>query len=114
MVVVHIYACFIAYSIQASAYEECATIAEQSSLEAILAGLEAMNIWRGDKGLDEIEIKTLIIWGDRDRTYPWSQTEHLWRRIATSSLAVIPDCAHAVHLEKPDLFNSILRDFVVA
>ena len=30
------------------------------------------------------------------------------------SLAVVPGCAHAVHLEKPDLFNLLLADFLNA
>ena len=58
--------------------------------------------------------ETLVIWGDRDRTYPWSQIEGLWRGISGSGLAVVPGCAHAVHLEKPALFNALLRDFLAA
>jgi pimeloyl-ACP methyl ester carboxylesterase len=52
-----------------------------------------------------------VIWGDHDRTYPWHQTEQLWTAIDDTSLAVIPNCAHAAHLEKPGIFNRILRDF---
>ena len=36
----------------------------------------------------------------------------LWSSISQAQLAVVPGCAHAVHLEKPDLFNSLLRDFL--
>lgn len=96
----------------ATAYEDCAAIAEQSSLPAILAGLDAMEVWSGAERLSDIRVRTLVIWGDRDRTYPWSQIEQLWQSIAGASLAVIPDCAHAIHLEKPGLFNKILGDFL--
>ena len=97
---------------KAIAYEDCAEIAEQSSLDTILTGLDAMHLWRGDQALRDIRVPTLIVWGDHDRTYPWSQIERLWTSISRSSLAVLPNCAHATHLEKPEIFNSVLRDFV--
>ncbi|WP_371225065.1 alpha/beta fold hydrolase [Roseovarius sp. 2305UL8-3] len=96
----------------ATAYEGCAAIAERSGLQAIHAGLDAMQGWSGVSHLPEIQTQTLLIWGDRDRTYPWNQTEQLWRSISGASLAVMPKCAHAAHLEKPKLFNSILDDFL--
>lgn len=97
---------------QASAYEECASIAELSRIKAIVAGLDAMNGWSGTDYLRTIEAKSLVLWGDHDRTYPWRQTEELWQSIKGACLAVIPGCAHAPHLEKPDLFNAMLEDFL--
>ena len=99
---------------KAHAYSDCAAIAERSSLQAILAGLDAMSTWSGVPRLSSLNTRTLIVWGDRDRTYSWTQTEQLWRTIPNASLAVIPDCAHAVHLEKPSIFNGILADFLAA
>ncbi len=93
-------------------YEACAAIAEQCRLESMLIGLDAMESWSGVESLEDIETKTLVIWGDGDRTYPWCQTEQLWKSISNANLSVIPGCAHAAHLEKPDLFNSVLRDFL--
>ena len=34
------------------------------------------------------------------------------RGIADADLAVVPNCAHNVHLEKPKLFNTLLADFL--
>lgn len=96
---------------KAKAYEGCAEIAQCSSLQAIHAGLDAMSVWSGVERLAHIQAKTLVIWGDHDRTYKWSQTEQLWQTIPRTSLAVIPDCAHAPHLEKSGLFNTILKGF---
>ena len=98
----------------APAYEGCAEIAARSSLAAIFAGLDAMQGWSGVTHLPQIAQKTLLIWGDGDRTYPWSQVETLWSAIPQAGLAVVPGCAHAVHLEKPAIFNAILRDFLPA
>lgn len=96
---------------KAPAYEDCAVIAEKCSLQSMLTGLDAMEGWSGSDSLSNIETKTLVIWGDQDRTYPWSQTQQLWQSIPNANLAVLPGCAHAAHLEKPGLFNMILRDF---
>ena len=96
----------------APAYEGCAAIAEKSGLPAILAGLKAMEGWSGEAHLPAIESETLILWGDKDRTYPWSQTECLWRAIPKSNLAVVPGCAHAVHLERPEIFNPLVEGFL--
>lgn len=95
-------------------FEVSAAIAERSSMQAVLAGLDAMNDWSGTQHLADIKSKTLVIWGDNDRTYPWDQTEQLWQSIPRASLAVVPECAHAPHLEKPILFNSILTSFLAA
>jgi pimeloyl-ACP methyl ester carboxylesterase len=94
------------------AYEGCASIAEVASPEAIQAGLDAMESWRGEDALAAIKPNTLILWGDQDRTYPWAQTEMLWQTIPNAELAVVPGCAHAVHLEKPDIFNMLVADFL--
>ena len=97
---------------QSPGYEECAAIAEQAGLDAMLAGLDAMQAWSGVDALAQLQPETLVIWGDRDRTYAWPQTEQLWQTIPRTSLAVLPDCAHAVHLEKPDAFNRTVIDFL--
>ncbi len=94
----------------ASGYEDCAALAEQSASAALPAGLDAMQAWSGADGLADIKPKTTIIWGDSDRTYSWDQTQLLWRSIPSASLAVVPGCAHAVHAEKPDVFNLLVLD----
>ncbi len=96
----------------AEAYSDCAEIAEQCAPGAILKGLDAMRAWRGDNHLAAIIAKTLVIWGDKDRTYSWAQTKQLWKSINQAELSVVPGCAHAVHLEKPDIFNAVLSDFL--
>lgn len=96
----------------ADAYEDCAAIAERTSLQSIVAGLDAMQAWNGVSNLPGIRSQTLVIWGDHDRTYSWHQTEQLWTSICKASLAVIPGCAHAAHLEKPGIFDRILSDFL--
>jgi len=94
-------------------YPLCASLAGKASLQAILAGLTAMEAWSGLSALPKIAVPTLVLWGDCDRAYQWSQPEQLWRKIHGAQLAVIPGCSHAVHLEKPHLFNAVLEDFLL-
>ena len=96
----------------ANQYGFCAHLAVMASLQAAQAGLTAMEAWSGVAALSRIETPTLVLWGDGDRAYQWSQPEKLWKEIAAAQLAVIPGCSHAVHLEKPHLFNSVLADFL--
>ena len=96
----------------AAAFKGCAHLGSKASLQAALASLTAWENWNRQRDLKDIEAATLILWGDRDRSYGWQQPAALWRGIRDSSLAVIPGCAHAVHLEKPDIFNAIVADFL--
>ena len=93
-------------------YAHCAAIAQKSSLGALQGGLTAMESWTGIHNLEKIPHQTLVLWGDRDRTYPWPQIERLWLAIAHSNLAVIPHCAHAVHAENPTLFQAMIKGFL--
>lgn len=94
-------------------YEACVDLGLQASMQAALASLSAWETWDGRGDMSAIEADTLVLWGDRDRSYGWRQPEALWRGIANSSLAVVPGCAHNVHMEKSNLFNSIVGDFLL-
>lgn len=102
---------FVDYE-RAPNYPVCADLAVLASEQAALAGLSAMEKWSGEAALADIASPTLVLWGDCDRTYMWSQQQRLWEGIAGARLAVIPGCAHAVHLEKPRLFDAVLADFL--
>jgi pimeloyl-ACP methyl ester carboxylesterase len=97
----------------AQGYDLCTALATRATQQAALAGLSAMESWSGVAALPAITSPTLVIWGDGDRAYLWPQTEQLWQGIKGAKLAVIPGCAHAIHLEKPHLFNATLTDFLL-
>lgn len=87
-------------------------LANSVSFDNYLLGLMAMNQWNGQNYLPEIQQKTLVIWGDQDKSYPWEQPAFLWDRIPNSRLAVIPDAAHNAHLDEPVIFNQLLCRFL--
>lgn len=96
----------------AQGFAVCEALGRLVSLETALASLTAWERWDGRPGLARIACETLVLWGDCDRSYNWSQPEALWRGITRSSLAVVPGSAHNVHMEKPNLFNALVADFL--
>jgi pimeloyl-ACP methyl ester carboxylesterase len=94
------------------AFESLAALAVRASEQAARAGLCAMEAWDGRDRLAAIRQRTLVIWGERDRSYGWPLIETLWRTIPNASLAVLPGCAHALHLERAALFHTLLLEFL--
>ncbi len=94
------------------AFEALAALATCASEQAALAGLHAMEGWDGRDRLASVGQPTLVLWGDQDRSYAWPQIEALWRGIPGAALAVLPDCCHALHLERPALFHTLLLEFL--
>lgn len=94
------------------AYQTCLEIASDATNQAALAYITAWENWNVLDQLPTIEIPTLIVWGDHDRSYGWSQPQALWQGIKDSQLAVLPGCAHNAHIEKPAMFNLVVDDFL--
>jgi len=90
----------------------CEEAGKQTSIETADNGLVAMKNWNGIKNLKNIKNETLIVWGDQDKAYNFNQVETLSNNIPDSDLKVIKDCSHNVHLEKPDEFNRIIKEFL--
>ena len=94
------------------AYPGVARLASMARLQALLAGLEAMEHWSGRSRLETITAPTLLIWGEHDRSYNWAQIEELWHSIPNVSLCVLPECSHLAHLEAPEIFQKVLSRFL--
>ena len=65
--------------------------------------------------LDELPcltMPTLIVWGTRDVTVPCYQAQAAMARLPRGQLALIPDCGHTPHGERPDLFIAALSRFL--
>jgi pimeloyl-ACP methyl ester carboxylesterase len=56
--------------------------------------------------------RVLLIWGREDRTVPFALSERMRKAIPHAEFHAIEGAAHAPHLEKPDLVNGILFDFL--
>ena len=64
-----------------------------------------------ERELLQIEIPTLIVWGENDRTVPVSVAKRFQNCLAGSALKVLSECAHSVPLEKPDELCGAIVDF---
>jgi 2-hydroxy-6-oxonona-2,4-dienedioate hydrolase len=94
------------------AYPALAALALRTSAQAARAGLDAMEGWDGRDRLPRLHTPTLVVWGESDRSYAWPLIETLWRTVPGASLAVLPACSHALHLERPALFHALVHGFL--
>ncbi len=86
-------------------------------LEATLAALRGQLDLEGQREvlldrLSGLEMPTLVVWGARDLVFPPSQAQDAVARIRKGSLALIPDCGHMPHVERPDRFVVALNEFL--
>jgi pimeloyl-ACP methyl ester carboxylesterase len=60
------------------------------------------------KWLHRIDVPVTIVWGEHDRILPVGFAPEIKKLIRSSKLAVLPDCGHLPHAEKPDQFVEIV------
>tara|TARA_B100000767_G_C19683369_1_gene500604 strand:+ start:377 stop:1135 length:759 start_codon:yes stop_codon:yes gene_type:complete len=97
---------------KAKYFHLCEEAGKQTTIESVDNGLVAMKNWNGVDNLKNIKNKTLIIWGDQDKAYNYSQVKTLKDNISDSDLKIIYGCSHNVHLEKPNEFNKTVSEFL--
>lgn len=56
---------------------------------------------------------TLLVWGIQDSVTPIWVGEKFHELITSSELVKVDECGHAPMMEKPDVFNTALRDFIL-
>jgi len=96
----------------APGFATCMDVGRMASEQATLAALSAWETWNGTENLPRIPAPTLVVWGDKDRSYPRAQVDALLGGIPDARLAVLEGCAHAAHLEAPEAFHAALREFL--
>jgi pimeloyl-ACP methyl ester carboxylesterase len=62
--------------------------------------------------LSQLQMPTLLIWGEDDLIFPKSQAEAAVKHLQQGYLRIIPDCGHIPHLEQPALFVTVLDEFL--
>jgi pimeloyl-ACP methyl ester carboxylesterase len=62
--------------------------------------------------LPQINVPTLLVYGDKDVRAPLTVAEELHAAISGSTLVVLPDAGHACNIEAPEEFNRAVRDFL--
>lgn len=62
--------------------------------------------------LAQLAMPVLVLWGDLDFSHIQQRAEHMLATIPAARGQVIPGTAHLPNLERPELFNDLLRDFL--
>ena len=93
-------------------FDVCIEAGKQTSIEAVDNSFVAFKNWNGVDTLENIKNETLIIWGDKDKSYNLEQARTLEQNIVNSKLIIFENCAHNVHLEKPEKFNEMINQFL--
>ena len=66
--------------------------------------------------LENIDIPSLILWGVDDGIVPIGVGEYVYEHLATDPsdkyFVKIPECAHAPHIEQPEIFYQEVTSFV--
>ena len=97
---------------KAKNYYLCEKAVKNISIQTADNALIAMKNWTGYENLKNIKQDTLIIWGDRDVSYNFDQVDTLKKNILNSKIEIIKGCSHNAHLEIPDKFNEIVKNFL--
>ena len=62
--------------------------------------------------LPQLQMPTLVVWGTDDSVFPKDQGQDAVSRLQQGHLALIPDCGHLPHIERPELFTDELSKFL--
>ncbi|NHC33774.1 alpha/beta fold hydrolase [Scytonema millei] len=86
-------------------------------LEATLSSLRASLNVTGQRevlldSLPQLNMPTLVVWGTDDKIFPKEQAQAAVSRLQQGHLALIPDCGHLPHVERPELFTNALNEFL--
>lgn len=63
--------------------------------------------------LQDIKIPTLLIAGKEDIQAPSKTMKSMSKKIKYSQFVEIKNCGHLIHLEKPEIFNKSIKDFIL-
>jgi len=86
-------------------------------LEATLSSLrDQLNVFGQYQvlldSLPQLQMPTLVVWGTDDLIFPKEQAQDAVSRLQQGQLALIPDCGHLPHVERPELFSAALSQFL--
>ena len=98
---------------------QMATLDDPETRRSFLATIHAV-IEVGGQGINAIDrlhlasgLPTLIVWGDEDRMIPSGHGHAAADLIPGSRFELIPGAGHYPHEDSPDLFASLVADFIV-
>ncbi len=61
---------------------------------------------------EQLEVRTLIIWGEKDRIVPMAAGEKIVRKLRQARLEIVPGAGHLLQQEAPEKVYEIIKDFL--
>ena len=105
---------FVDPKANADAVEVCQRAAAGMTVSAADAAIRAFESLDYTGLLADVRKPVLIILGEGERSHPPQSALALRAALPGSHMAVLPFAGHAAHLEQPQLFSMILRQFLNA
>ena len=85
---------------------------QQRALELQTAHEEPEVVWPEERPLSELDVPTLVVVGERDKSDFHAIAKHLAEQIPGARLEVVPGAGHLVGVEQPDALNELLLEFL--
>lgn len=83
------------------------------SADAFIGAWEGLSSWQGARDrVDEINVATLVIYGDMDTGFLVEGSKRLAKSIPGAQESMIPETAHSPQWERPPLYNAVLGAFL--
>lgn len=64
------------------------------------------------KDVGQVDVPTLVFWGDLDVLFDSSNAEELHRALPKSELQILPEAGHFSWSDQPEMFASMINDWV--
>ena len=71
----------------------------------------AASTFNYDDLVSHINVPTLVIGGDQERSFEPKAMLELASKIPNAVFCIIPGTSHCAHLEKPEIFNHVVAKF---
>ena len=92
-------------------YEFCLQSGKGITPDVTLAAAKAASIFDCGDQVSHINVPTLVIGGDRERSFKPEAMLELASKIPNGAFCMIPGTSYCAHLEKPEIFNHVVAEF---
>jgi 2-hydroxy-6-oxonona-2,4-dienedioate hydrolase len=87
-------------------------LSERRHVGNVIRALKVAREYRVQDVLPEVRCRVLLLWGESDRVTPAAYWDPWARTLEHFELRTIPECGHSPMIERPDVFNELLLDFL--
>lgn len=99
---------------QATAYARPGMVDSWRSFMSGIMDIEGTRPYRVVNRLEEIVVRTLIVWGRNDHRGILRNAEIAAKRMPNATLTIFDECGHMPYMEHPARFNETVKKFVMS